>query len=72
MFQRPEKYAHHMLFMFYPFRKESDLCSVESGTYMENLSDPVVKNENKLKFEPFAELVDAALTDYRTDLTHNP
>ena len=36
---------------------------------------PVVKNvvnENKLKFEPFAELVDAVLTDYRTDITHNP
>ena len=73
--KRPEKYAHHMLFMFYPFRKESDLCSVESGTYMENIGDPVVKNvvnKNKLKFEPFAELVDVALTEYRTDLIHNP
>ena len=73
--KQPEKYGHHMLFMFYPFRKESDLCSVESGTYMEKLCDPVIKNivnENKQKFEPFAELVDSALTDYRTDLTRNP
>ena len=71
----PEKYAHHMLFMFYPFRNESDLCAGESGTYMKTLCDPAVidiVNENKLKFEPFAELVDAALTDYRTDLTRNP
>ena len=61
--------------MFYPFHKESDLYPVESGAYMEKLGDPVVKNvvnENKLKFERFSELVDAELTDYHTDLTHNP
>ena len=52
--------------MFYPFHKESDLCAGESGTYMEKLCDPAVIDvvkESKLKFEPFAELVDAALTD---------
>ena len=70
----PEKYAH-MLFMFFPFRKESDLCSTESGTYMEKLCDPIVKNivnDNRIKFEPFADLVDTALADFHTDLTRNP
>ena len=33
----PEKYAHHLLFMFYPFRNEQDLQSVNSGTYSEKL-----------------------------------
>ena len=67
--KRPEKYAHHMLFIFYPFQKESDLCSVESGTHMKTLGDPGVKNivnENKLKFEPFAELVDRLLCKSNT------
>ena len=63
-----------MLFMFYPFRIESDLCSVEIGTYMETLCDPVLKNivnEKKQKFQLFTELVDSTLTDYRTDLIRN-
>ena len=41
---------------------------------MEKLCDPVIKNivnENKQKFEPFAELVGTTITDYRTDLTRN-
>ena len=29
----PEAYAHHLLFMFYPSRKESDLNATASGTY---------------------------------------
>ena len=73
--KNPEKYAHHILFMFYPFRDESELCSTVSGTYMEKLSDPIVQatvNENKSKIEPFGDLVDSALLDFRTDLTRNP
>ena len=63
-----------VLFIFYPFRNESELCSTASGTYMETLSDPVVEaivNENKYKIEPFGDLVVSALIDFRTDLTHN-
>ena len=73
--KNPEKYAHHILFMFYPFRDESELCSTVSGTYMEKLNDPIAQatvNENKSKIEPFGDLVDSALLDFRTDLTHNP
>ena len=42
---------------------------------MGQLSDPnsqATVNENKEKFEPFGHLVDLALIDFRTDLTHNP
>ena len=62
--------------MFYSFRNESELCSsTASGTYMETLIDPIVQatvNDNKSKFEPFGDLVDSAMIDFRTDLTHNP
>ena len=63
------------LFMFYPFHDESELCPSVSGTYMEKLSDPIAQatvNENKSKIEPFGDLVDSALLDFRTDLTRNP
>ena len=49
--KNPEKHAHHILFMFYPFRDESKLYSTICGTYMEKLSDPIAQatvNENTL------------------------
>ena len=60
----------HIISYAYAFHKESDLCSVESGTYMEKLGDTFVKNivnENKLKSEPFAELVDVNRLSYRSN-----
>ena len=42
---------------------------------MEKLSDPIAQatvNENKSKIEPFGDLVDSTLLDFRTDLTCNP
>ena len=72
--KNPEKYAHHILFMFYPFRNELELKSSSSETYAETLNDPIVcriANENKTKFEPFADLVDNALIDFRVDTTNN-
>ena len=70
----PEKYAHHMLFMFYPFRNELALKSNSSQTYAETLSDPSVcdiVNRNKINFEPFVDLVDKALADFRVDPSNN-
>ena len=32
-----------MLFMFYPFRNESEVGSSATGNYMEKLNDPVVR-----------------------------
>ena len=62
--KEPEKYAHHILFMFYPFRNESDLCSSLDGKYMTKLTEPGVQdivNENKIRFEPYGDMVDSAL-----------
>ena len=59
----PEKYAHHMLFMFYPFRSEGQLLA-DDGTYTAKLACANIYNvvvENHRQFEPFADIVDAAL-----------
>ena len=72
--EKPEQYAHHLLFMFFPFRNESELCCTPSGTYVEKLNEPqvlTVVNENKQKFEPFADLVDLALSNFNADLSHS-
>ena len=61
-----------MLFMFYPFRTEDDLCL--NNSYMNMLYEPGVIdiiNTNKQKFEPYAELVETALQIFRNDLIHN-
>ena len=52
----PEKYAHHLLFMFYPFRNEEHLKSSNLGTFSEKLQDPGILdivNRNKQIFEPY-------------------
>ena len=46
----PYKYVHHIFFLFYPFRNESESCSSASGTYMGKRIDPNSQdtlNENK-------------------------
>ena len=63
----PEKYAHHLLFCYYPFRSEDDL---KMGSYVEKLNQPGVLdivNENKQFIEPFDELVDGALENFVLD-----
>lgn len=61
--REPEAYAHHLLFMFHPFRKESLLKSREFSSYCAKLNELGVidvVNRNKLLTEPFSELVDEA------------
>ena len=61
-----------MLFMFYPFRNENELCI--NGSYMTKLNELGVTdivNVKKQKFEPYSELVDTALQTFRNDMTHN-
>ena len=48
--KKTEQYAHHLLFMFFQFRNESELCCTPSGTYMEKLNEAkilTIVNENK-------------------------
>ena len=70
----PEKYAHHLLFLFYPFRDEENLKSNISGTFTEKLQEPNILdiiNINKQIFEPYGDLVDSALLNLRTNLIRN-
>ena len=67
----PEEYAHHLLFMYYPFRSESELLD---DTYLEKLVAPNVLdivNENKHKIEPYDEMVNEAFRTYHVDLETN-
>ena len=72
--KRPEEFAHHILFMYYPFRNETELCQSDSETYMEKLLNLEVRNivnENKIKIEPYGDLVDTALSNLRAHLINN-
>ena len=69
----PEKYAHHILMLYKPFRKEQDLAT--DGSYDATLQNDEVKvliNKNKTEFEPNADLVETALADYRQVLRQDP
>ena len=58
---KPEEYAHHMLFMYYPFRDEKELLSGNPPTYASKLSELGVidlVNQNYSLVEPFTTIVD--------------
>ena len=69
----PEKYAHHILMLFYPFRsEESDLK--EAGSYVTKLNNDTViasVNRNKAAFEPDGDLVESVLHNYQSEIVHN-
>ena len=68
-----EKYANHLLFIFYQFRSESELLGVNK-TYQEQLRDEQILsviNTNGLRFEPYADLVDEAYTNWNAELVSN-
>ena len=59
----PEKYFHHVLMLYFPWREESDLIGPE-GTYASKLHDSLVRqtvNRNQTSFEPYGEAVEEAL-----------
>ena len=61
----PEKFAYHVLLLFYPFINESDLFS-KDGTYSSKLLEPLVSatvNQNRQIFEPNSELIDSLLLE---------
>ena len=58
-----EKYFHHLLMLYFPWREESDLIGPK-GTYASKLNDPLVRqtvNRNQTSFEPYGEAVEEAL-----------
>ena len=61
----PEKFAYHVLLLFYPFINESDLFS-KDGPYSSKLLEPVVSaivNQNRQIYEPNNELIDSLLLE---------
>ena len=69
-----EKYAHHLLFSFYPFRDEEQLKSPPFiGSYVMKLQEPGVMdiiNRNRSVMEPFSETVEEALANLTAHLTN--
>ena len=61
----PEKFAHYLLFLFYPFRREENLRLNDS--YCQKLAQKGVTdiiNSNKQIFEPYADNIDKAFSTY--------
>ncbi|MEO2221042.1 MAG: AAA family ATPase, partial [Nitrosopumilus sp.] len=69
----PEKFAHHLLVLYKPFRKEVELATDDS--YVQTLQDQIVLqlvNENKQKFEPYSEFLNEALLNFHDVLRPDP
>ena len=71
---QPEEYAHHMLFMYYPFRNENDLKSGNRARYSSKLRESNVislVNQDCARVEPFATIVVNAFERYTSELETN-
>ena len=69
---QPEKYCHHLLFMYYPFRNENGLLLNDS--YCDKLLVPDVLStvvENRKIFEPDGREIDLALSHVTTSCSEN-
>ena len=69
-----ELYAHHLLFLFYPFRSEIELKIGEPLSYTNKLAQPGVleiANNNKTRIEPFDDIVNEALIRYNVNNLNN-
>ena len=68
----PEEYAHHLLFMYFPFRNENELKL--NNSYAEKLNSSnflEIINLNRVKVEPYALLVENALERLSTNQNAN-
>ena len=70
----PEKFAHHVLFLFYTFRDEKELLSgfppLHQNKLQEQWGQDVV-NTNKIKFESYGDLADQAYSKFNEILVNN-
>ena len=70
----PEKFAHHLLFIFYPFRLEDELLIGNPPTYQNTLacaSFLSAFNKNRQKFEPHADITEESLANFSHNLQSN-
>ena len=67
-----EKYAQHLQLLFYPLRSEIELLGVNK-TYQLQLRDEHILSliKNRLRFESYADLDDAAYTNWNAELVSN-
>ena len=68
---KPEEYAHHILFMYYPFKDEKELLSGNPPTYASKLSEPGVidlVNQNCSVVKPFDTSVDNTFLRLSSDI----
>ena len=71
-FKDPEGYAHHLLFMFYPFCDKCELKVGKPSPYFSKLCEPGVLeivNNNRSLVEPYSDLVNAAFLNERAVIT---
>ena len=71
--KEPEKYFHHLLIMYYPWRKEDTLIGSEQ-TYASKFYEPKVQavvEQKRAIFEPDADAVSEALETLRNNECNN-
>ena len=72
----PEKFAHHGLLLLFPFRDEKQLLSgcTPLPMYKNKLQEQRVqdvRNRNKIRFEPYGDLVDQAFSQFNENYIKN-
>ena len=70
----PEKIAHPVLLLFYPFRDEKDLLSGLPPMYQNKVQEEQVQDVikiNKMKFEPHGDLLNQAFVQLNEILINN-
>ena len=70
-FKEPESYAHHLLFMVYPFRDQCELKLGQAPSYASKLNELEVHDiisYNKSLVEPYSDLIDVDFLNYRSDI----
>ena len=66
----PEKFAHHVMLLFLPFRDEKELLSGCPNKLQEQRVQDVV-NKNKIKFLPYNDLGDYTFSQFNENSINN-
>ena len=73
-FLSPEKLTYHVMLLFFPFRDEKQLLSSFPTLYQNKLQEQGVQdavNTNKIKFEPYGDLVDQTFSQFNENSINN-
>ena len=67
----PEKFAHHVLLLFYLFREEKELVFHQCMKTKKEVWVQDLVNINKTKFEPYGDLVVEVFLQFNKNLINN-